>query len=288
VGRFARHGSVRGIVPRERSAGTDSGHRSERASFSLIRPIAAIACGAALALGARTHAQAPPAPRVVLLYRGSPRGVPRLDDFAAIRARGFSAVAWPAGSSTGEPEARRLAALVDLDLVRVDALPPGGLAMIAAERIPAAELAAHAWRFIAHGVRDILVDAGRTAKASGDGADAAWVSAAALLARHVSANARLFAAAVPVSPPLAPQPASAGMDVTLLDAERSWVLIATNTSGRRRTGLVHLPGPVPYALWVSLIDGSTLSMRADGAGPTWEFDFAAGRAAVYVIDKQLK
>ena len=66
------------------------------------------------------------------------------------------------------------------------------------------------------------------------------------------------------------------------------MLIATNTGQSRAEAEVALPPGVPYAIWVSLVDASTIAMRDRPAGARWRFEIDAGAAAVYVIDKTLK
>ena len=52
-----------------------------------------------------------------------------------------------------------------------------------------------------------------------------------------------------------------GVEVALLDGGRAWVLIATSTARTRVPFVAQLPADVPPALWVSLIDGGTMSTR---------------------------
>jgi hypothetical protein len=51
---------------------------------------------------------------------------------------------------------------------------------------------------------------------------------------------------------------------------------------------VHLPARVPYAIWLSLIEGSTLAMLNEAQGPRWNVDLKPWTPAVEVIDKTLK
>jgi hypothetical protein len=74
----------------------------------------------------------------------------------------------------------------------------------------------------------------------------------------------------------------------MLDADRSWVLIATNTSGAAVTASVRLPTGAPYAIWADLLDNSSLAMAGEAAGPRWNLKIDAHVARVYIIDKKTK
>jgi hypothetical protein len=64
--------------------------------------------------------------------------------------------------------------------------------------------------------------------------------------------------------------------------------MATNASGKRTRVVAHAPPPVPYAMWVNLLDGSTMAMLDEARGPMWAFDIDAFGVKIYVIDKILK
>jgi hypothetical protein len=66
------------------------------------------------------------------------------------------------------------------------------------------------------------------------------------------------------------------------------VVISTNLSAWAAHAVARLPAGVPYALWLNLLDASTMAMLSDPKGPRWTFDLAPWAAKVYVIDKDLK
>ena len=236
-------------------------------------------------------------PVVSVWYRGSPAGVPKLDDLAAIRAIGFRAVTWPAGQSSGVTEVHRMANVIGLTLlVRTKAPGPrDDSALPTTERLDvpvsgdgADALMARVWRAVAHGAREISFDPGQTdgtGLASANGQTPSWVAPAVALARQLSVNARLVdrlrpGPAVVIEPPVPP-----GLEVVLLDGDQSWVIVATNLSRERMKAVAQLPAGVPYALWVSWIDGSTIGMLSQPSGPRWTFEIDAGAALVYIIGK---
>ena len=49
-----------------------------------------------------------------------------------------------------------------------------------------------------------------------------------------------------------------------------------------------LPPAIPYAMWLSLLDGSTMAMLEQRDGPKWTFDLEPWAVRIYVIDKILK
>jgi hypothetical protein len=227
--------------------------------------------------------QAETPPVVSVWYRGTPEGVPKLDDLAAIRAAGFTGVTWPASQTAGQAALKLMAASVDLAVV---AGPDLRVPVSAA--VPSFN--ATVWRAIAHGTRIISFDPGQktgTGFTSRTGERLPWVRPAAAIAAQVSANPRLIASLRP-GPPVRVEASSRGLDVVLLDAGRAWVLIATSTAPADLRAVARLPAGVPYALWVSLLDGGTMSMLRQSSGPRWTFTIAAGDALVYVIDKTLK
>src|SRR6188768_904469 len=123
-------------------------------------------------------------PPVAVWYRGVPAGVPRQNDLAAIRALGFSAIAWPADFGSALSEVTRMAAIADLQ-VEVRASPhaltaEGALAPPASIDVSVAPSAvptftALTWRAVAHGARRVAFDAGSLTGAGLDDANAAWV-----------------------------------------------------------------------------------------------------------------
>jgi len=78
------------------------------------------------------------------------------------------------------------------------------------------------------------------------------------------------------------------LDVTLVDAARSWVIIATNTAEPGTPPadtFVYLPRGVPPAEWLNLFDGSTISMLRQPTGARWHVVLGPGDVRVYVIGK---
>ncbi len=227
--------------------------------------------------------QADTLPVVSVWYRGTPPGVPKLDDLAAIRAAGFTGVTWPSGQTAGQADLKRMAASVDLAVVTGP-----DLTVPVSAAVPSFN--ATVWRAIAHGTRVISFDPGQkagTGFTGGTGERLPWVRPAAAIAAQVSANPGFIASLRP-GPAVTVEPAPRGVEVLLLDAGRAWVLVATSTAPGPQTVVARLPAAVPYALWVSLLDGGTMSMLRQSSGPRWTFTIAAGDALVYVIDKTLK
>jgi hypothetical protein len=237
------------------------------------------------------------APTAYVWYRGVPAGVPRQDDLAVIRAHGFGGVIWPAAHADATGVVARMASVVDLAVMTraaanpvtaESAMAPGAVVDVAVDAARSPMAAALAWRTVAHGARQIAYDAGEP---TGSGLlDArsqprSWVADAASLSRQFTFNRRLFelmrqAPGVTfegLKPP--------ALDVVLLDAGRSWVLVATNASRQDVTAIVRLPAGVPPALWLELIDGTNISMLNQREGPRWTVTLAGGSARVYVIDK---
>jgi len=148
-----------------------------------------------------------------------------------------------------------------------------------------------AWRAVAHGARVLSVDAGQsegTGLRDRAGRPAPWLTPVANLATQFRVNGALIAQ-MRLMPPLTfdgPQPPAA--DVVLLEANRSWVLVATNASRLTVRASVQLPPDVPYAIWLNLINGTTMSMLAETSGPKWNATLEPWAARVYVIDKTLK
>lgn len=253
--------------------------------------------GALWLLAAGAGAAAAAEPVVSVWYRGTPVGVPRADDLAVIRARGFTGVIWPAAQSARIAELQRMAAAVGLTvsiqgppvhLTAASAGKPPERVDIVTTRLGTAEIPALVWRAVARGARAIAFDPGPVS-GSGlsdtTGRPLPWVAPAAALARQLTFNARLFAG-VTAGPAVTLQPPSApGVDVVLLEAPRAWVLVSTNTSAARVTAVADLPASVAPALWTSLLDGSNMSMLSRPVGPRWTFELGAGEAAVWTIEK---
>jgi hypothetical protein len=234
-------------------------------------------------------------PVVAVWYRGTPPGTPRLDDLAAIKAAGFNSIVWPLRDPTTVATVSRMAGTVGLAVViqpdAGGAFPRAGWLNVDVTRVRPAAIPAIVWRAVAGGVRTVSFDPGSVQGAGLDGPDGTrreWAAPAIAIARQLSANARLIGElGVGPSPQfisLRPVP----LDVQLLETSRAWVLIATNTGQSRAEAEVALPPGVPYAIWVSLVDASTIAMLDRPTGARWRFEIDAGAAAVYVIDKTLK
>jgi hypothetical protein len=261
----------------------------------------AVVGGHVLAAGCSATPEAAPAvPSVGVWYRGQPPGVPQRDDLAVMKALDFSSVTWPSANVEHLDELQRLAKASGLIVVARDrpvpvtpssALAPGEYVDVGVAALPPASITPLVWRAVAHGGRIISFDPG-TAAGSGlanvNGEAPAWIPPAKSLSRQISFNAALVAALRPGPAVTIDAPKPPDLDVVLLEVERSWLVVATSTSGAPIKAKVHLPANVPYALWVSMIDGSNMSMLDDAAGPVWTLDLPAFGVGVYVIDKKLK
>lgn len=226
-------------------------------------------------------------PRVSLWYWGMPQGSARAIDLEAARALGFSAVKWPFESSAKSTELIRLADALGLKVLLSDP-PVVELATINADRVRPEAVWPLAWRAIARGTRFVSIDPGRNVSVDRLAAQPPkWAAAVAGIERQLRANGLLFAQTHPGPSVVVDRPAPA-IDVMLLDAGRSWVVAATNVSERAARVGAHLPAAVPYAMWVNLLDGSTMAMLDEAAGPRWAFDIDAWGVKLYVIDKILK
>lgn len=226
-------------------------------------------------------------PRLSLLYRGTPEGSARAVDIEAVRALGFSALTWPHGGSARTDELIRLADALRLKVLLSDS-PSVELATIDADRVRPEAMWPLAWRAIARGTRFVSIDPGRNAAIDRLATQPPrWASAVAGIERQLRANGLLFAQSHPGPSVVVDRP-PVGIDVMLLDAGRSWVVAATNASARSSRVVAHLPPAVPYAMWVDLLDGSTMAMLDEPAGPRWAFDLGPWGVKLYVIDKSLK
>jgi hypothetical protein len=243
---------------------------------------------------------AAPDPLVTVWYRGTPIGTPRQDELAVIRAIGFNSITWPASQTSTLDALKVMAESAGLKVLVADAPKPATAdsVLTAGDRVDfvvtpqnAATLTPMVWRAIAHGARVIGFDSGSRVGAGLENPDRslkAWVSAAQAVARQFSANNRLIQVLKP-GPGLIMTPASVpGLDIVMLDADRSWVLIATNTSGAAVTASVRLPAGAPYAIWADLLDNSSLAMAGEAAGPRWNLKIDAHVARVYIVDKKPK
>ena len=243
---------------------------------------------------------APGEPIVSVWYRGNPAGTPRQSDLGAIRALGFNGVTWPKSAAAAEPELRRLAGLVGLVVEVVDkpklagptsALAPGSRIDIVVGSSEGNQIPALAWRAVAHGARTIAFDSGDPVGAGLDQKDGSlrpWARAAIAIARQLTGNSRLVSILKPGPGIILTPTNSPALDVVLLDGQRTWVVVATNTSDGNLTSSARLPAGAPYAMWISWVDGATLAMIDEPAGPRWNFQIGPGAARVYLIDKVLK
>jgi hypothetical protein len=148
--------------------------------------------------------------------------------------------------------------------------------------MPADAVRPLAWRAFANGARTISL----SGVASPDSAP--WVDAGAAIAREFQIHATLLAQCRNGLPVRFEGRAPSAIDVTLLEADRTFVLVATNTSGLRVRGAAVLPPAVPYAMWLNLLDGSSMAMLEQVTGPKWAFEMPPWGVKVYVIDKTLK
>jgi hypothetical protein len=247
-------------------------------------------------------AQAPSAraPVASVWYRGQPAGVARAADLAAIRASGFAAVTWPLSNVEGAADLRRLADEAGLAVViRAEARPltaqtalaPSAAVDISAGRARPGAMSSLAWRAIAHGARVISFDAGLrsgTGVSDSSGAPAPWVAEAAHVAQDLRVNGGFIVEWRRAEPVVVDTPRPASFDVVLLEADKSWVVVATNPSATSVHAVAHLPARVPYAIWLNLIDGTTTAMLNEAQGPRWSLDLEPWTASVNIIDKTLK
>jgi hypothetical protein len=253
----------------------------------------------ALLLAAQSAVAIGTAPAASVWYRGEPTGVPRAEDLAAIHEHGFTGVTWPQSKAHAVATLQPLADAEGLTVVvRSDAsaLTPTS-ALKASERVDvrvtgnwAMATAPITWRAIAHGARWISFDAGLpagTGLPDRPGGRAAWAAAEAI-ARQLRVNRLLFAQLHDGPRVVVDAPRPASLDIVLLEAQKSWVIIATNGSGNRTRAVAHLPATVPYAQWLNLIEGSTLAMLNEPSGPRWNLDLEGWGVGIYLIDKVLK
>jgi hypothetical protein len=254
----------------------------------------ALAASLLAASAAVVHADVP---LVSVCYRGTPAGIPRQDDLALIRSLGFTAVSWPMANAAALPTVRRLAQTVGLQVVTepADPVPTGVVVVrladrvrIRVDRVPGSDVSALAWTAIVGGVQLISLDAGEAAGhglADAAGQERAWVRPAVALARQLWANAALLENLRPGPTVKLESAAPTGATVALFGTPRTWVVIAANASPTLVDLILRLPPTVPYALWTSLLDGSTMSMLSEPAGPRWSVQLAPGQAVVYLTDR---
>lgn len=262
----------------------------------------ALVLAAVSATGAtQTPATEPPRyPLVSIWYRGTPAGNPRADDLAVIRALGFGGVTWPSEQRKGVDAFKVLAAAAGLDasvmersepLAPEAPVSPGGRLDVKLTPANSDALSPLVWRAVARGKRTIGFDAGAAAGAGLEESDRTlkpWTKRAIDIARQLTTNRRLFATLRPGPGLIVTPDRSPALDVVLLDADRSWLCIATNVSHHAVEADVRFPAGVPYAIWMDLLDGSTLAMLGEPAGPLWSLSLPPFTARLYTIDKKLK
>jgi hypothetical protein len=228
--------------------------------------------------------------QVAVWYRGSPQGQPVLEDLAAIRAVGFSAIVWPGGSAESREAARRMGEVAGLAVFAPggpNGPAPGEIVRIVVAGQSPDRIAALAWRHVQEQAPVIAFDPG-VAVGPGledsTGQQQPWVAPARAIARQLSINATLFDQLQP-GPPVVVKTGASDLQVSLFQTPRSWVLLATNLDGHARRVDVELPPAVPAALWASLLDGSGMSMLSRPTGPLWREEIPGPGVVVYLIDK---
>lgn len=255
--------------------------------------VVSVACGGDTPVPRPTS----PAPLVAaVVYRSdASSAVPPLDALAAVRAYDFQALVWE-GDESARATVRERAGEIGLDVLDVpvgERLTPAGAvspppAVTLDVSRPDASVEALAWRALAYGARTIVFDSGAPIGpgfSEPDGQMRAWVPKARAVARQLRFNEALLAVLRPAPAVRWVEPAPAGLDVAVRQTERSWLLIATNTSAVPVRGVVKVPPALPPALWVDLLDGTEMSMLNQPDGPRWTFDLGPDGVRVYAIDK---
>ena len=245
-------------------------------------------------------------PLISVWYRGTPPGTPVAEELSVIRALGFGGVVWPgrqSGRAAGGSTASSIEALTDAAGLKLAYAavpqpatpqsvlkPPARVDVVASDTNPGI-MTALAWRAVAHGARELAFDGHADHGAGLENPDRSlkpWAHAAMDVARQFSTNERFVVALAPGPGLITTPDLSPALDVSMLDTGRSWVVIATNTSSAPVTATVRLPDGTPYAIWLDMLDGSTLAMNGAAAGPRWDLKLAAYSARVYMIEKVKK
>ncbi|NQW03184.1 MAG: hypothetical protein HQ485_04070 [Acidobacteria bacterium] len=237
--------------------------------------------------------------QVSLWYRGLPARVPRQVDLDAIRDAGFTAVTWPLQHVDGALELRRMAGRARLQVVirsepvaltAASALQKSTHVDILIPQTPLRLLPVLMWRAVAHGARVVSFDAGLT-QGTGLRDDAgntpSWVAPVTAVAHQLFLN-RTMVDMLTTEPGVEVEPALPRLDVALLDAGRSWVLIATNVSEPGvppADAYAFLPHHVPPAEWLNLFDGSTIGMLRQPSAVRWHVVLGPGDVRLYAISK---
>ena len=266
------------------------GRKGDR--VSLLRAVVVVS-GVWLVTGGVAAPVAAPDALVSVWYRGTPAGVPRAADLEAFRNAGLRSITWPASATVHLAELRRLATVAGLEvLVRPAARPaplpkgpaPDRFDLDVAAIAPGA-LSSTVWRTVAHGGRELSLDA-LTGPVKADGTPHPWLAPAGMVAAEVSRYATLIAALRAGPAIVFETPRPAALDVVLFDAGRSWAIVATNTSGVRVTAALRLPKGTPPAEWMNLLTSRVVAMVAKSDGPRWTCNLAPWQAMVLVIDKR--
>jgi hypothetical protein len=228
--------------------------------------------------------------QVAVWYRGTPLGQPLLEDLAALRALGFTAVVWPFDSAAARADISRMADVAGIS-VFTPAVPAGpaasALAHIPVAGLTATRVAALAWRRVQEGARVLAFDGGAPVGSGiedGTGQLQTWVAPARAVARQLSVNATLFEE-LQAGPPVMVDTDADDLKVVLFHTPRSWVLFATSLDSQTRRVEVSLPPGVPAALWTNLLDGSSMSMLNRPIGPFWRTEILHDGVEIYVIDR---
>jgi len=273
---------MRGNLPQASGAGRGLLRRAALLALTVSAPLVLTVCaltGSSQAQGTRRIA--------ALLYRGQPAGTPRMSDLATIKATGFSAVAWPRELQRAQSVLRELALKAGLEVVIAGGASEPGTARIDTTARSGA-VTADAWRALQRGVLTVIFDpVSRDAPRLTDagGRLLPWVNAARAFSRQLAANPLLFDRMTPVNG-VSVDKGPLDVRVSLHQADRAWLLIATNAGPERSRFVARLPPTVPTALWISLLDGSGMSMPRLPDGPHWSADVGAGQALVYLIDRE--
>jgi hypothetical protein len=245
------------------------------------------------ASAALANIQPAPAPRVAVWYRGTPKGEPRLEDLAAIRAIGFTAIVWPSEATAASGEARRMAAVAGLSVLTLadaDGAAPDSIVTILVDGKSPGEVAALGWRRVQQGAGIVAFDRGAVSSSAGPGLEDStgqlhgWVTPARALARQLSVNAALFDQLQP-GPTVSVRTDASDLRVDLFQTPRSWVLFATSLDPQARRVEASLPRVIPAALWTSLLDGTGMSMLSRADGPLWMTEIPPYGVQIYVVQK---
>jgi hypothetical protein len=142
--------------------------------------------------------------------------------------------------------------------------------------------AALVWRAFGQGARVIALGGAAVRDST------PWIDALSTIGRQFQINGTLLAQCRPGPAVRIETTGAPRVEIALLEAQRTWVVVATNTGAEPARVTAVLPPVVPYAMWLNLLDGSSLAMLEQAAGARWSFDIAPWGVKTYVIDKMLK